>query len=239
MGQKYLEAGKIVNTHGLRGEVKVAPWTDYPEVFEELDKLYLDDGTSFKIKSVKYHKSSVIVKLSGVDDVNVAERLKNKTVYVPREDMDNLADDTYFVVDLIGLEVFEDENYLDFHGVWLHVLTTKARLLNAEGKYKESMEALRQAQLHAKELDKVDFDQLHTSKVFEGIICALEPSYQTHCNLYHVNTVIVRDQEYYSHEKYYQKLVEEIKAEGIYCKDSDKETINKARYKYSRNEKSI
>ena len=117
--------------------------------------------------------------------------------------------------------VFEDENYLDFHGVWLHVLTTKARLLNAEGKYKESMEALRQAQLHAKELDKVDFDQLHTSKVFEGILCALEPSYQEHCNLYHVNTAIVRDQEFYSHEEYYQKLVEEIKAEDTYCKDSD------------------
>ncbi len=112
MSQKYLEAGKIVNTHGLRGEVKITPWTDYPEVFEELDKLYLDDGTSFKVKGVKYHKSSVIVKLSGVDDVNAAERLKNKTVYVPREDMDSLPDDTYFVVDLIGLEVFEEENFI-------------------------------------------------------------------------------------------------------------------------------
>ena len=112
MSQKYLEAGKIVNTHGLRGEVKITPWTDYPEVFEELDKLYLDDGTSFKIKSVKYQKSSVIVKLSGVDDVNAAEILKNKTLYVPREDMDVLSDDTYFVVDLIGLEVFEDENFI-------------------------------------------------------------------------------------------------------------------------------
>ena len=121
MSQKYLEVGKIVNTHGLRGEVKVTPWTDYPEVFEELDKLYLEDGTSFKIKSVKYHKSSVIVKLSGVDDVNVAERLKNKTVYVPREDMDVLSDDTYFVVDLIGLEVFEDENFI---GKLTEVITT-------------------------------------------------------------------------------------------------------------------
>lgn len=112
MSQKYLEVGKIVNTQGLRGEVKITPWTDYPEVFEELDKLYLDDGTSFKIKSVKYHKSSVIVKLSGVDDVNAAERLKNKTLYVPREDMDVLSDDTYYVVDLIGLEVFEGENFI-------------------------------------------------------------------------------------------------------------------------------
>lgn len=121
MGQKYLEAGKIVNTHGLRGEVKVTPWTDYPEVFEELEKLYLDDGTSFKIKGVKYHKSSVILKLSGIDDVNVAERLKNKILYVPRASLDILAEDTYFVVDLIGLEVFEDENFI---GKLTEVITT-------------------------------------------------------------------------------------------------------------------
>ena len=121
MGQKYLEAGKIVNTHGLRGEVKISPWTDYPEVFEELKELYLSDGTSFKIKSVKYHKSSVIVKFSGVDDVNAAEKLKNKTVYVPREDIDDLPDDTYFVVDLIDLEVFEDEKFI---GKITEVITT-------------------------------------------------------------------------------------------------------------------
>ena len=121
MGQKYLEAGKIVNTHGLRGEVKITPWTDYPEVFEELDKLYLEDGISFKIKSVKYHKSSVIVKLLGVDYVDEAEKLKNKIVYVPRESLDNLAEDTYFVVDLIGLDVFEDENFI---GKLTEVITT-------------------------------------------------------------------------------------------------------------------
>ncbi len=112
MSQKYLEAGKIVNTHGLRGEIKITPWTDYPEVYEEIAELYLEDGTAFEIKSVKYHKSSVIIKLKGVDDVNDAERLKNKVVYVLRESIDDLPDDTYFVVDLIGLEVFEGEAFL-------------------------------------------------------------------------------------------------------------------------------
>jgi transcriptional regulator with XRE-family HTH domain len=115
--------------------------------------------------------------------------------------------------------VFEDENYLDFHGVWLDVLIMKARLLNSEGKYEESITALRQAQFHAKELDKVEFEQAHTSKAFKGLICAVEPRYQTHCNLYHINTAIVRDQENYLHEEHYQKLVEEIKVEGTYCKE--------------------
>lgn len=147
MGQKYLEAGKIVNTHGLRGEVKITPWTDYPEVFEELEKLYLDDGTSFEVKSVKYHKSSVIVKLLGIDDVNAAERLKNKIVYVPREDIDDLPDDTYFVVDLIGLEVFEDENFI---GKLTEVITTGSNdvyVVKKEGEKDILIPALREVVL--------------------------------------------------------------------------------------------
>ena len=129
--------------------------------------------------------------------------------------------------------VFEDENYLDYHEVWCRVLSTKARLLNAEGKYKESMAALRRAQFHAAELDRVNFSQPHTSTVFRGTICALDPCYQTHCNLYHLNTAIVRDQNLYLHEEHYQKLAEEIKAEGTYCKEANTEAINK------RDEKSI
>ena len=123
--------------------------------------------------------------------------------------------------------LFEDENYLDYHEVWICILTTKARILNAEGKYKESVAALRQAQFHANELDKVDFLQPHTSKVFKGLICALNPSYQSHCNLYHLNTAIVREQDFYSHEEHYQKLVDQIKAEGAYCKDTNTATTNK------------
>lgn len=117
--------------------------------------------------------------------------------------------------------VFEDGNYLDFHALWIHVLTTKARLLNEERRYTESVEALRKAQFHAKELDKVEFDDCYTSKMFKGTRCALSPKYQTHCNLYHLNTMIVRnkDQLWFYDSKLYQKLVDEIKAEGKYCKE--------------------
>lgn len=136
----------------------------------------------------------------------------------------NLVNTTYAceTIEKILEFVFEDRNYLDFHALWVHILTTKARLLNEEGKYEDAVEALRKAQFHANELDKVEFDQTHTSKIFKGTICALPPEYQTHCNLYHLNTAIVRNKgEWWccSDSKHYQKLVEEIKAEGRYCKE--------------------
>jgi transcriptional regulator with XRE-family HTH domain len=136
----------------------------------------------------------------------------------------NLVDTIYAceIIEKILELVFEDKNYLDFHELWVHILTTKARLLNEEGKYEASIEALKKAQLHAKELDKVEFHQPHTSKIFKGVICALSPEYQAHCNLYHLNTAIVRNKEQQfccSNSKHYQKLVEEIKTEGKYCKE--------------------
>ena len=135
----------------------------------------------------------------------------------------NLVDTIYAceTIEKILELVFEDGNYLDFHALWVQILTTKARILNREGKHRDSIEALRKAQFHAKELDKVEFDQPHTSKIFKGIICALPPEYQTHCNLYHLNTAIVRNQNQVfcdSNTEDYQKLVEEIKVEGKYCK---------------------
>lgn len=136
----------------------------------------------------------------------------------------NLVNTTYAceTIEKILELVFEDRNYLDFHALWVHILTTKARLLNEEGKYEDAVEALRKAQFHANELDKVEFDQTHTSKIFKGTICAFPPEYQTHCNLYHLNTAIVRNKGERlcrSDSKYYQKLAEEIKAEGRYCKE--------------------
>ena len=133
----------------------------------------------------------------------------------------NLVDTVYAceIIEKILELVFEDRNYLEFHALWVHILTTKARLLSEEGRDEDSIAALRKAQFHAKELDKVEFDQLHTSKIFEGMICALPPEYQMHCNLHLLNTVIIRNQNHFfdPNSKCYQKLVEEIKNEGKYC----------------------
>ena len=116
--------------------------------------------------------------------------------------------------------VFEDRNYLEFHALWIHILTTKAMLLSKERKYEASIDALKKARYHAKELDKVEFNQQHTSRIFNGLISGLAPEYQSHCNLYQLNTAIIHNQEQQfcdSNSKHYQKLVEEIILEGKYC----------------------
>ena len=98
-----LEIGKLVNTHGIRGEVKIQPWCDDPYVFDELEYLIID-GKEYDIERNRYHKTCQIVKLAGVDDMNAAELLKNKIVYINREDIP-LPEGRYFVADILGLEV--------------------------------------------------------------------------------------------------------------------------------------
>ncbi|MBQ7901113.1 MAG: 16S rRNA processing protein RimM [Clostridia bacterium] len=106
--QNMIEIGKIVNTHGLRGEVKITPWLDYPEIFEAFDCVYTDDGSMLTVESVRYQKANVIVKFARVADANAAELLKNKTISVPREMFDDLPDGTYLIADIIGLKVVDE-----------------------------------------------------------------------------------------------------------------------------------
>ena len=104
-----LEVGKIVNTHGLKGEVKIVPWTDYPEVFEEIEEIYLPDGRSFKVKGVKYQKNNIIVKLEGINYIDEAEKLKGKVITAEREFLGELEEGVYYVADLIGLSVVTED----------------------------------------------------------------------------------------------------------------------------------
>ena len=107
-----LEIGKIINTHGLRGEVKAVPWCDAPELFEELEYVYIE-GRRFAIRTVKYQKANLILSLEGVDSVEEAERYKNKIMLADRSQLDSLTDGArYFITDLIGLEVFWGERLL-------------------------------------------------------------------------------------------------------------------------------
>ena len=106
-----LEAGKIVNTHGLRGEVKVVPWTDYPEDFEDIEYVIVKRKTGeeqLDIESVRYQKGSVLLKFKQIKDINEAEKYKNLTLYVPRE-MFDLPEGVHFIADLIGLDVINVE----------------------------------------------------------------------------------------------------------------------------------
>ncbi len=107
MNNPYLEAGKIVNTHGIRGELKIQPWCDSPEFLCGFDTLYID-GQPMEVCSARVHKNCVLVTLDGVDDIDAALRYKNKIVSIAREDAD-LPEGKHFVADLIGLEVRDAE----------------------------------------------------------------------------------------------------------------------------------
>lgn len=104
-----LEVGKIVNTHGLRGEVKVVPWTDYPEVFEDIKRVSLADGRELNIKGIKYQKNNIIVKFQELSDIDEAMKLKEKVLYAERDELGELPDGVHYVADLIGMTVVTDE----------------------------------------------------------------------------------------------------------------------------------
>ena len=107
MKKRYLEAGKIVNTHGIRGELKIQPWADGPEFLKGFRKLYVD-GKPFEVISAKVHKGCVIAAFAGIDNIDSANLLRNKIVFIDREDA-KLPKGAYFLQDLIGLPVINDE----------------------------------------------------------------------------------------------------------------------------------
>lgn len=113
MRNETLQVGEIVNTHGLRGEVKVVAWTDSPEVFEELEYVYADvrkQKMTLEISHIKYQKANLIVKFKGIDTIDDAEKLKGNVVYVDR---DRLGEpDGYYICDLLGCAVKTDDGEL-------------------------------------------------------------------------------------------------------------------------------
>ena len=105
--EKLLECGKIVNTHGIRGEVKIVPWADSPEFLCDLPALYID-GKPVKIRNARVHKGNVIALLEGIDDVNTAMLLKEKVVSMSRDDVD-LPEGSFYLADIIGLKVIDED----------------------------------------------------------------------------------------------------------------------------------
>lgn len=105
--QEYLECGKIVNTHGIRGEVKIIPWADSPEFLCDLPALYID-GKEVKLRSARVHKGNVIALLEGVDDINDAMLLKEKVVFMSRADA-KLPEGSFYIADMIGLKVISED----------------------------------------------------------------------------------------------------------------------------------
>ena len=113
--QKRLEVGQIVITFGIKGEVKVTPFTNDIKRFDDLKKVYVTsrkDSKLYKVESVRYHKNMVLLKLEGINNPEDAEILKNAYLEINREDAIPLEEGTYFIADLIGLEVHTDEGKL-------------------------------------------------------------------------------------------------------------------------------
>ena len=104
--KQYVEAGMIVNTHGINGEVKIEVWLDSPEYFRSFKRLYLN-GAEKKILSARVHKSFVIARLDGVEDLNAAMALKGKTVEILRADA-HLKEGEFFVQDILGFRVVDE-----------------------------------------------------------------------------------------------------------------------------------
>lgn len=107
--KQYLEAGRIVGTHGIRGEVRVQPWCDSPKVMETLNVLYYDHGQTPVSVKCRAHKNIVLAKIKGIDTVEAAQALCGRILYLDRHDL-NLGEGRYFIQDLIGLRVTDAEN---------------------------------------------------------------------------------------------------------------------------------
>ena len=110
-----LEIGQIVNTFGIKGMVKVKPFTDDIRRFDELKTVYVEKNsnqTEYEIEEVKYHKDMVLIKFKGIDKVEQAEMLRNSYLTVSRDSVEKLEEGRYYIVDLLGLEVYTDEQIL-------------------------------------------------------------------------------------------------------------------------------
>ena len=110
--EDLLQVGIITSTHGVRGEVKVYPTTDDPRRFRRLKEVVLDTGReklNLEIEGVKFFKQFVILKFKGLDNMNDIEKYRQKSLYVTRKNAVRLQRDEYFIADLIGLKVQDED----------------------------------------------------------------------------------------------------------------------------------
>ncbi len=124
----FIEAGEIVTTHGIRGEVKVLCWLDDPEMLCEFDRCRIQ-GKEYEIEACRVQKTCNLLKLQGIDTMEAAQALRGKTVELYREDID---DEVIFAAELVGVEVFaegekigEIREVLDYPGNSVYVVKGK------------------------------------------------------------------------------------------------------------------
>lgn len=109
MRHPLLEIGKIVNTHALRGEVKVIPWTDDAAIWDQLESVYLEkQEEKLDIQAVRSQKGNLILKFVGIDTIEQAQLLRDRVLYAERSVLGEPPEGRYYICDLLGIEVFAD-----------------------------------------------------------------------------------------------------------------------------------
>lgn len=107
MKQQFLEAGQIVNTHGVRGEVRIMPWADDAAFLKRFKTFYLDQKPVRVVQS-RVHKGMLIAQLEGINDINAAMPLKNKVISIDRNDA-KLPKGQFFIQDILGAKVVDEQ----------------------------------------------------------------------------------------------------------------------------------
>ena len=113
--QEYFEIGQIVNTFGVKGMVKVVPYTDDITRFNNLKDVYIikkNKSEKYDIEEVEYHKNMVLIKFKNINSIDEAEVLRNSILKVARKDAIPLEEGSYYIADLIGANVYTDEGKL-------------------------------------------------------------------------------------------------------------------------------
>lgn len=104
--------GNVANIHGIKGEIKIYPYTDDILNLTNLKSIYFDKELKekYKIKRARVHKNMLVIKLEGINDANEALELKTKDVYIPRNALKELDDNTYYIEDLLFSDIVEEES---------------------------------------------------------------------------------------------------------------------------------
>ena len=125
MKKRYLEVGKVVGTHGIKGDIKVQPWCDSPDFLCEFNNLYLDCGEKqVRVLKSRANKNMVIMHIEGIDNIERANFLRNSILYIDRQEA-KIDEDTYFIQDIIGMEVVDNSNN-NVYGLVTDVIKTGA-----------------------------------------------------------------------------------------------------------------
>lgn len=160
-----IEIGKIVNTHSLKGEVKVTPWCDDVGVFDTLEFIYTTDS-KLQITSARPHKHSIIVKLKGIDHIDEAVKLRDKILYAEKSDLNELPENTYYVKDLLNMEVFDaDDNSLGILVDWFPTGSNDVYVVKTENGKQILLPAIKQV------IKKIDVENKRmTVELMEGLL---------------------------------------------------------------------